>query len=346
MELSDLGHVPVSAAPRRMEHVNAYRGWHKAELHLHLEGSVEPETMQALDPSLNAEAVRAMYRFQGFQGFIQAYKSVVERLRTPRDYARITRALLSRLASESVLYAEITLSAGVVLWQGQEFAPIYSAIRQAASESAIEVHWILDAVRHFGVEHAMQVVKLAAERVNDGVVAFGIGGDEERGPASWFGEVYTFAKGAGLRLTAHAGETAGAESVWAALEIGAERIGHGIRAVEDPALLRHLRDHGVPLEVCITSNVATGAVESLDAHPVRRLYDAGVPITLNTDDPAIFGTTLSDEYDLAARHFRFSGAELRGIAENGFRYAFRRNRQTAFTAHSPTAAPPDPTPRR
>jgi adenosine deaminase/aminodeoxyfutalosine deaminase len=264
-----------------------------------------------------------MYRFHGFQGFIQAYKSVVERLRTPEDYARITRALLRRLAAESVQYAEITLSAGVVLWKGQEFAPIYTAVRQAAAESPVDVHWILDAVRHFGVQHAMRVAELAAERVNDGVVAFGIGGDEERGPAAWFGEVYRFAKVAGLRLTAHAGETVGPESVWAALEIGAERIGHGIRAVEDPELLRHLRDRGIPLEVCITSNVATGAVESLESHPVRRLYDVGVPITLNTDDPAIFLTTLSGEYELAARQFGFSEAELRGIAQNAFRYGFR-----------------------
>jgi|HubBroStandDraft_1064217.scaffolds.fasta_scaffold01092_11 aminodeoxyfutalosine deaminase len=335
-----------------MDHPSAYRAWPKAELHLHLEGSVEPETMQQLDPALTAEAVRAMYRFHGFQGFIQAYKSVVERLRTPEDYAHITRALLARLAGETVHYAEITLSAGVVLWKEQQFAPIYTAVRDAAAEFPIEVHWILDAVRHFGVEHAMQVAELAAERVNDGVVAFGIGGDEERGPAAWFGEVFRFAKAAGLRLTAHAGETAGPESVWAGLEIGAERIGHGIRSVEDPALVRHLRDRGIPLEVCIASNVATGAVESLAAHPVRRLYDAGVPITLNTDDPAIFATTLSAEYCLAARQFGFSEVELRGIAENGFRYGFRRlRRRPACPSVQPTVRPPaaipnDPTPRR
>jgi aminodeoxyfutalosine deaminase len=302
----------------------ASRAGPKAELHLHLEGSVEPETMVQLDPTLTPEAVRAMYRIHGFQGFIQAYKSVVERLRAPEDYARITRALLQRLTEETVQYAEITLSAGVVLWQGQEFAPVYTAVRQAAAEFPIEVHWILDAVRHFGVAHAMQVAERAAERVGDGVVAFGIGGDEQRGPAAWFGDVFRFARSAGLRLTAHAGETAGPESVWAALEIGAERIGHGIRAVEDAALLRHLRDRGIPLEICISSNVATGAVESLAVHPVRRIFDAGVPITLNTDDPAIFAATLSGEYELAARHFGFSDAELRGIAENAFRYGFRQ----------------------
>lgn len=322
-----------------MEDANAYRAWPKAELHLHLEGSVEPETMRALEPGLDVDAVRTRCRFADFQGFIQTYKWVVERLRTPEDYARITRALLARLAVETVRYAEITLSAGVVLWKGQPFAPIYAAVRQAAAESPIEVHWILDAVRHFGVAHAMQVAELAAERLNDGVVAFGIGGDEERGPAAWFGEVFRFAKGAGLWLTAHAGETVGPASVWAALEIGAERIGHGIRSVEDPALLRHLRDHAIPLEVCITSNVMTKAVESLAAHPLRRLYDAGVPLTLNTDDPAIFGVTLSGEYALAARQFGFSTAELRGIAENAFRYGFQPP-----TAPPPAAEPRHPTP--
>ncbi|HLY15744.1 MAG TPA: adenosine deaminase [Bryobacteraceae bacterium] len=323
-----------------MEDASDYRGWPKAELHLHLEGSVEPETMRELDPSLSADNVRARYRFQGFQGFIDTYKWVVERLRTPGDYACITRALLRRLAAENVRYAEITLSAGVVLWKGQEFAPVYAAVHQAAAGSSIEVHWILDAVRHFGAEHARQVAELAAERVHDGVVAFGIGGDEERGPAVWFREVYGFARGAGLRLTAHAGEGAGPESVWAALEIGAERIGHGIRAVEDAALVAHLRDRGIPLEVCITSNVMTGVVGSPAAHPVRRLYDAGVPITLNTDDPAIFGVTLSGEYALAARQFGFSEAELRGIAENASRYAFRGS-----AGRSPAAAPWHPVPR-
>ena len=167
-----------------------------------------------------------------------------------------------------------------------------------------------------------KVAELAAERVGEGVVAFGIGGDEERGPAEWFKEVFRFAQQAGLRLTAHAGETCGPESVWAALELGAERIGHGIRSIEDPVLVRHLRDHDIPLEISISSNVATGVVARIEDHPVRRLYDAGVPIVLNTDDPAMFRTTLTAEYELAARQFGFTEEELRGMAENGFRYAF------------------------
>ena len=124
------------------------------------------------------------------------------------------------------------------------------------------------------------------------------------------------------RLTAHAGESMGPESVWAALKLGAERIGHGITAVHDPGLMRHLRERGIPLEVCITSNLVTGVVKRIEDHPVRRLYDAGVPIVLNTDDPAMFRCTLLGEYRLAARQFGFSETELAGIAANGFRYAF------------------------
>ncbi len=175
----------------------------------------------------------------------------------------------------------------------------------------------------------MAVACLAAERVDRGVVAFGIGGSEERGPAEWFADAFAFAKSAGLRLTAHAGESMGPESVWAALALGAERIGHGIAAARDPELMRHLRERDIPLEVSITSNLVTGVVKRIEDHPLRRLYDAGVPIVLNTDDPAMFGCTLVNEYRLAARQFGFSEAELRGIAANGFRYAFGEHRQFA-----------------
>lgn len=294
----------------------------KAELHLHLEGSVTPATMRELAPEVSAEEIRERFGFSSFAGFLECFKWVVERLRGPEDYAVVTRRLLETLEGQNVRYAEITLSAGVVLWKKQAFAPIFDAVRREAAQSPVEVQWNLDAIRHFGAEHAMQVAELAAEYVDDGVVSFGIGGDEDRGPAGWFTEVYRFARAKGLRLTAHAGETAGPESVWGALRLGAERIGHGIRAVDDPALMRHLRDQNIPLEICISSNVATGAVPSLAAHPVRRLYDAGVPITLNTDDPGLFDTTLEKEYDLAAREFGFSERELAQIAENGFRYAF------------------------
>jgi aminodeoxyfutalosine deaminase len=294
----------------------------KAELHLHLEGSVEPETLHELDPATTVEEFRALYRYANFDAFLQTFGAIGKRLRCPADYGLITRRLLERLAAQNVQYAEITIAAGVVLWKEQEFAPIFEAVRESAAGSPVEVRWILDAVRQFGTEPAQRVAELAAERLEQGVVALGIGGSEERGPAEWFTDVYAFAKKAGLRLVAHAGESTGSESVWGALQLGAERIGHGIAAARDEALMRHLRERDIPLEICITSNLVTGVVATLEEHPVRRLYDAGVPIVLNTDDPAMFGCTLTGEYELAARAFGFSEAELRGIAANGFRYAF------------------------
>jgi len=294
----------------------------KAELHLHLEGSIEPETLHELDPSTPVEEFRALYQYADFDAFLKAFGAIGKRLRTPEDYALITRRLLQRLAAQNVRYAEIILAAGVVLWKGQDFAPIFDAVRAAATESPVEVRWIFDAVRQFGVEPAQRVAEWAAERQDAGVVALGIGGSEERGPAAWFAEVYAFARGAGLRLVAHAGESMGPESIWAALQLGAERIGHGIAAARDEDLMRHLREQNIPLEVCITSNLVTGVVSRLEEHPVRRLYDAGVPIVINTDDPAMFGCTLTGEYQLAARAFGFTEPELRGIAENGFRFRF------------------------
>lgn len=295
----------------------------KAELHLHLEGSVEPETLHELDPATPLEEFRTLYEYADFDAFLKAFGAVGKRLRTPDDYAVVTRRLLQCLAAQNVRYAEIILAAGVVLWKGQEFGPIFDAVREAARDSPVEVRWIIDAVRQFGVEAAMQVAEMAAARRDCQVVAFGIGGSEERGPAGWFKDVFRFAKRAGLHLTAHAGESMGPASIWAALELGAERIGHGIAAVEDPALMAHLRDHDIPLEICITSNLVTGVVKRIEDHPVRRLYDAGVPIVLNTDDPAMFRCSLVEEYKLAVRVFGFSDAELRGIAGNAFRYAFR-----------------------
>ena len=305
---------------------NSYRDLPKTELHLHLEGSVEPETLCELDPSLTLEEVRARYEYADFLGFIQSYKWLIQHLNRPEDYALIARRTLARLASENVRYAEITLSAGLVLWRKQEFAPIYDALQAEAAVSSVEVRWILDATRLWGVEHAWSVARLAAERVERGVIAFGIGGDEVAGPVEWFGDVFRFALDAGLHLAVHAGESAGAESVWGAVRLGAERIGHGIRAADDVKLLEHLRERDIPLEVCISSNVATRVVRRLSEHPVRRIYDAGVPMVLASDDPAMFHTTLTREYELAARELGFTDAELAGIVENGFRYAFGKAR--------------------
>lgn len=295
----------------------------KAELHLHLEGSLDPATLAELDTTLSSREIAERYRYADFLGFLEAYKWVVERLNTPDDYALVMRRLLERLAADNVRYAEVNLSVGVMLLRKLNVAPIYEAVAREAARSTVEIWFVFDAIRHLGVEQAWAVAELAAERAGDRVVAFGIGGDEQRGPAEWFAEVFRFARARALKLAPHAGETAGPESVWSALRLGADRIGHGIRSMEDPTLVAHLRDRAIPLEVCISSNVATGAVPSLGEHPVRRLFDAGVPIVLNTDDPAMFHTTLTAEYRLAAERFGFTQAELARLAADSFRYGFR-----------------------
>ncbi len=294
----------------------------KAELHLHLEGSVEPATLLELEPALTLEEIDARYRYEGFEGFVGSYKWVLERLRGPDDFALVARRLLSRLAAESVRYAEITLSAGVILRRRQDFEAIFEALRREAEASPVTVRWILDAIRQLGPAHAMEVAELAAAFLDQGVVGFGIGGLEDLGPVEWFDEVFRFARARGLHLTIHAGETVGAESVWGAVRLGAERIGHGIRAIEDAALLDRLRAQDLPLEICVSSNVATGVVPRLAAHPVRRLFEAGVPLVISTDDPGMFRTTLTREYELLRDQFGFTEGELRGLAASSFRYAF------------------------
>jgi len=298
----------------------------RTELHLHLEGTVDRETVMLLDPLLSRQEVDRLWAFSTFSGFLDCFKFIAQRLRGPDDYALLVRRMIESLARENIEYAEVTLAAGVVLWRGFDFDGVWRAIRQAQREaqrdSPVEIWWNLDAIRQFGPDHVMEVARLAARYVGDGAVSFGIGGDEFRGPAAESKEAFRYAKDAGLRLTAHAGETAGPESIEAALAIGAERIGHGIRAVEDPGLMSRLRDAQIPLEVCITSNVRTGAVVSLAAHPVRALFEAGIPITLNTDDPGIFGAGLNAEFELAREVFGFSTDELLQVEDNARRSRF------------------------
>ena len=292
----------------------------KAELHVHLEGSIDAETLIAIDPSLSREEIAAHYTGRSFDEFIQNYIWVNRKMQTPRHYALATRHLLERLAAEDVIYAEITLSAGMILWKGQDLPAIYDAIWSESQRSPVKTFWIPDAVRNLGPEPAFPVAKFAVERRGEGVIAFGLGGDEARGPGELFRDVFQYARDGGLHLVCHAGETTGPESVWAALDIGAERIGHGIAAARDPKLLAKLRELNVPLEICMSSNVCTGVVTKLEDHPIRQIYEAGVPIVLNTDDPAFFHTSLTREYEIAHRLF---GLPPGPLAAASFRYAFR-----------------------
>ena len=295
----------------------------KAELHLHLEGSVEPETLRELDPSLSLEDIRARYSYADFPGFLQSYAWITRYLDGPEAYRLATRRLLESLRRQGVAYVEINLSVGVMVLRELPVRAIVEAVRQACLESGVTAWFLVDAVRHFGPEAAQVVANHAVGLRDQGVIGFGVGGDEARGPIDWFEGVFAFVRSHGLHVVPHAGEACGPDSIRRALDLGAERIGHGIRAADEPELMRRLRDEDIPLEVCISSNVMTGVVPALSAHPVRRLFDAGVPIVLNTDDPAMFHTTLRREYELAATVFGFAESELKLLAANSLRYGFR-----------------------
>jgi adenosine deaminase/aminodeoxyfutalosine deaminase len=295
----------------------------KAELHVHLEGSVEAPTLIELDPTLSPETILTRYAYTSFPGFLDSYKWVNGYLRSPGDYALITRRLLERLRREGVVHAEINISAGVILRKNQDPGQMFDAVAAEAARHPVSTLFIFDAVRQFGVEAAFEVARRAVDFIHRGVVAFGLGGDELAVPASAFRQIFDYAKSHGLRLTPHAGETGGPDSIRDAIDCGADRIGHGIAAAADPDLMRLLAERDIPLEVCISSNISTGVVASLDRHPVRALWDAGVPIVLNSDDPPMFHTTLLAEYLLAARHFGFDHDMLRRAAANSLRYSFR-----------------------
>jgi aminodeoxyfutalosine deaminase len=306
----------------------------KAELHLHLEGTVTPETLVELSERhpagrLTLEQARALYRYADFTGFLLAFKAITERLLTADDYELITWRMAQTLAAQGVAHAEVYVSVGVVYyWRRIEFEPLFAGMERARlraeREFGISILWIFDAVRHFGVEEAARVFRKAAEmrREHPSIVGIGIGGDERRTGAEPFRELFAEARDAGLRLTAHAGETVGPEGIWGALNIGAERIGHGLSAEHDAELMEVLAERQVPVEICVTSNVRTGSCPSLSEHPVRRYFDSGLMITLNSDDPTLFGSDLLGEYGVVEQEFQFTQEQLRELAANSVEASF------------------------
>src|ERR1700679_2332830 len=310
------------------------RGLPKAELHLHLEGSITPETLVELSlrndahPLTLADA-RAVYTYHDFPSFLLCFKAVTTRLHTPADYELITYNMLRDLAAQGVRHAEAYISIGILHWQNRLDADeVMAAIERGRTRAEagfnISLLWIIDAVRHFGLEACARVFRKAAELQHQypSVVGIGIGGNELLGPAHDFRDLYAEAKTAGLRLTCHAGENTGPQSIWAALNIGAERIGHALSAQADQDLIEVLAERQIPLELNITSNLRTGCCPALDAHPVRRYFEEGLMVTLNSDDPPFFGANLPDESLLAHPTLEFSLDQLREIAANSIEASF------------------------
>jgi aminodeoxyfutalosine deaminase len=303
----------------------------KAELHLHLEGSIEPSTLLELRQRHRKEGaslaeVEQLYNFKDFTGFLAAFKDVTEQLRTPEDYELITYRLMERLKAQNILHTEVMVSVGVCLWREQDFAAIFEGLergrQRGEKDFGVSLLWIFDAVRQFGAEKAQSVLDLAVQFRDRNVVAFGIGGDERAGPPEWFAGVYARAAEHGLHLTAHAGESAGPESIWGSLNLKAERIGHGFTARQDAELMEELAERQVPIEICVTSNLRTGCCAELAQHPVRRYFDQGLMLTLNSDDPAMFRSSLVEEYALVQDAFGFTDEHLRELARNSFEASF------------------------
>lgn len=309
----------------------------KAELHLHLEGTILPATLVELSQRhdtrpLTLLQAEALYCFSDFTGFLNAFKAVSERLLTPEDYELAAWRMAERLAEQGIVHAEVYISVGVIYhWHNSDpdcfdliFAGLERARVRAARELGLSLYWILDAVRHFPLDEAEQVFRKAAQlRANHpSVVGIGLGGDERRTGSAPFRALYAEAKAAGLRLTNHAGETTGPEAIWEALSIGSERIGHALRVLEDPSLVQELRVRNTPLEMNPTSNIRTGVCGSLAAHPLRKCFDEGLLVTINSDDPAFFGSDLANEFLLAHTQLGFCREEIRELAVNSFRSSF------------------------
>lgn len=306
----------------------------KIELHAHLEGSISPSTLLEMArrnglslPANDLAGIERLFCYDDFLGFLQVYMICARTLCTGEDFAQLTYEVLKAAAAQNIRYIELFLSSMQHRLRSLDFAELLQGIadgrERAYREMGIQSGIMFDYGRQFGSEEAIEMAHEAVAGRKYGVVAFSIGGDEINYPPALFVEAFKVARAGGLGLTAHAGEAAGAESVRDAVELlGVSRIGHGIRVLEDPVLVEELRRCKVALDVCPTSNVRTGVVRSYDEHPVRRLYNAGLLMTINSDDPTLFGTTLTDEFLLAAERFGFTVDEICGLVQNAVRASF------------------------
>jgi adenosine deaminase/aminodeoxyfutalosine deaminase len=317
----------------------------KAELHLHLEGTIEPATLvelsQRVDTQTGAEPLtlaeaEALYQYTDFSGFLLAFKAVTRRLRGAEEYELAAYRMIEQLTAQGVVHAEVYISVGVVyFWRKEEdladpqlFEKIFAGLERARERGerdfGVTLYWIFDAVRHFSVPEAERVFRLAAKMRQQypSIIGIGLGGDERVAASELFREMYAEAAVAGLRLTNHAGETTGPEAIWEALTIGSERLGHALSAIRDPELVAELHKRQIPLELNPSSNVRTGVCSSFAEHPLRWYFDRGLMVTLNSDDPAFFGSSVENEYRLVHEVHGFDRDELKALAANSFRASF------------------------
>ena len=288
----------------------------KVELHVHLEGSVRPATFLKLAnihhialPADTIEGLREWYRFRDFSHFIEIYMAISSCLRTPDDIELITREFLAGQADQNILYSEVTFTPYNQLLNCQlDMHTQLDAVNRARAwgerELGVRMGVIVDIPRERSAESALTVAQFVVDRYGDGIIAQGLGGPEIGNPPSKFRRAFETIQAAGIPCVIHAGETDGPKSIWNAIEIAHPvRIGHGVRCIEDPKLMDYLKDSQLPLEVCPTSNICLGVFRSLQEHSLPRLLAHGLRVTLNSDDPPLFNTTLTDEFLVSSTHF-------------------------------------------
>jgi aminodeoxyfutalosine deaminase len=310
-------------------------GLPKAELHVHHVGSASPRIVAELAARhegaspvpADPEALADYFAFRDFAHFIDVYLTVVDLIRDDEDVRMLTFEIARELARQQVRYAELTITPFSSVKRGIPAKAFCEAIedarRGAATEFGIDLRWCFDIPGEAGLEAAEQTLAVALGERPDGLISFGLGGPEVGVPRPQFKPYFDQARAAGLHSVPHAGETTGPETVWDAIrELGAERIGHGISAAQDPELVAYLAEHRIPLEISPTSNLRTRAVPSLDEHPLARLVAAGVPVSINSDDPPMFGTTLEQEYAVAQRLLGLDDAGVADLARAAVSQSF------------------------
>ena len=310
-------------------------GLPKVELHVHHVGSASPRIVAELaarhegrspvpaDPDQLAD----YFAFRDFAHFIEVYLSVVDLIRDPEDVWILTHEVARELARQQVRYAELTVTPYSHVHRGIPAPAFCEAIedarKRAEADFGIALRWCFDIPGEAGLPAAEETLRIALEERPDGLISFGLGGPEIGVPRPQFKPYFDQARAAGLRSVPHAGETTGPETIWDALrELGAERIGHGISAALDPELLAYLAERQIALEACPTSNVRTRAVSAIEEHPLPQLVEAGLLVTINSDDPPMFGTTLDDEYAVAGRLLGVGPEGLAGLARNAVTASF------------------------
>lgn len=312
----------------------------KAELHVHLEGAIRPETLLTLAkrnhvylPATNLEELRQWFVFRDFAHFVKIFTAISKCLKTTEDYELIVYEFGEEMKRQNVRYAEVTCSVSTHRYVlGIEYDGFFSGLsrgrERARKDFGVEIRWVFDIVRDIANEterrrRADFTTRVAIEGMGEGVISLGLGGNEVGTPPELFAPWFEQARAAGLHSVPHAGELAGPACVWSALQtLGAERIGHGVRSSEDPALVSYLAQQQIPLEVCPGSNICLGVYPNFVAHPLPQLYRAGVPLSVNSDDPPLFNLTLNE--DLARLHsvFQLELAEIDEIILNGVRHSF------------------------